>query len=224
MSRINREMEQIGHRPGSAMLLSSIATFASPLHGALGASAARRAVAAARLEGAGRRPRACGGRGLDLARAHQDAPPAGDARRPLAEGHRHHAGWTPGARPRSRSGGSDPPGTRSRTMGPYYDHQVGGSCRPIPIRDRETSCWRAHGRPAPRRWPICSARSRRGLKTAAKTVARLVRHAGAGAAAEPAARRRSPARRGALDRRLRLTFACCVKEARSRSRIWLPAF
>jgi uncharacterized protein YjiS (DUF1127 family) len=35
MNQIDREMEQIGHRPASAMLLSSIATFASPLHGAL---------------------------------------------------------------------------------------------------------------------------------------------------------------------------------------------
>ena len=68
-------------------------------------------------------------------------------------------------------------------MGPYYDHQVGRFERPEPGKTAR-SCSHAHGKRAPKRWPRCSARSGRGLKTAAKAVAGFVRH--------PARRRAEP--------------------------------
>jgi hypothetical protein len=73
---------------------------------------------------------------------------------------------------------------RSKTMGPYYDHQVGRFERPDPWHDHEILFARARQARADATAELFRALWS-GLKIAARAIAGFVRHAGAGAALIP---------------------------------------
>jgi hypothetical protein len=73
---------------------------------------------------------------------------------------------------------------RSKTMGPYYDHQVGRFEPPDPVKDREILLARARRARAQAMAEVFGALWA-GLRTSAKAVAGFVRHAGVGAALKP---------------------------------------
>jgi hypothetical protein len=73
---------------------------------------------------------------------------------------------------------------RTKTMGPFYDHQVGRFERPDPVRDRDILLARARRARAEAIADMFGALYR-GVKASANAVTRFVRYAGAGAALKP---------------------------------------
>jgi hypothetical protein len=73
---------------------------------------------------------------------------------------------------------------RTKTMGPFYDHQVGRFERPDPVRDPDILLARARRARAEAMAEMFGTLYR-SVKASAHAVVRSVRYAGAGAALRP---------------------------------------